>query len=188
MRGAFWSIAMAIAVGGAFQSGILLPHNREGAPPNQSIVRAPASPEPPGWLCDGSNWIFFDRECSHHRRHRHHHHPVIAVDGNISVEARGEPGSDLESPPLPIKSTRISPNDESATKPEIKAEARRVRREHGRVAQRPTARGGEPLRIAPDVYGYYAYAPFRVRGGSGEGWPRRKYFRKIKPFAALSRH
>jgi hypothetical protein len=59
MRGVFWSIAMAIAVGGAFQSGIVLPNNREGAPFNQSIVGAPASPEPAGWSCDGSNWIFF---------------------------------------------------------------------------------------------------------------------------------
>ena len=58
MRGAFWSIAMAIAVGGAFLSGIVLPNNREGAPPNQSIVGAPAYPEPPGWSCDGTNWIF----------------------------------------------------------------------------------------------------------------------------------
>src|SRR5215467_13122531 len=147
MRGAFWSIAMAIAVGGAFQSGIVLPNNREGAPPNQSIVGAPAYPEPPGWSCDGSNWIFFDRECSQRRRHRHHHHPAIPVDGNVSVEARREPGSDLESSPPPIKSARISPNDESATKPEIKADARRIRREHGRVSHSRTARGGEPLRI-----------------------------------------
>src|SRR5215470_8410016 len=166
MRGIFWSIAMAVGVGGAFLSGIVLLNDREGAPPNRSLVEGPAYPEPPGWSCDGSNWLFFDRECSHHRRHRHHHHRVIAVDGKVSVEARREPGSDLESPPLPIESTRISPNDEPATKPEIEAEARRIRREHGRVSQRPTARGGEPLRIAPDVYGYNAYAPFRVRGGS----------------------
>jgi len=161
MRGIFWSIAMAIGVGGAFLSGIVLPNDREGAPPNRSLVEGPAYPEPPGWSCDGSNWIFFDRECSHHRRHRHHHRPAIAVDGNVSVEARREPGSDLESSPAPIKSARISPNDESATRPEIKADARRIRREHGRVSQPRTARGGEPLRIPPDLYGYYAYAPFR---------------------------
>ena len=52
MRGVFLSIAMAIAVGGAFLSGI--------APTNRSIVEAPAHPEPPRWSCDGSNWIFFD--------------------------------------------------------------------------------------------------------------------------------
>jgi len=166
MRGIFWSIAMAIGVGGAFLSGIVLPNDREGAPPNRSLVEGPAYPEPPGWSCDSSNWIFFDRECSHHRRHRHHHRPAIAVDGNVSVEARREPGSDLERSPLPIKSARISPNDESATRPEIKADARRIRREHGRVSQPRTARGGEPLRIPPDVYGYYAYAPFRARSGN----------------------
>ena len=60
MRGVFWSIAMAMAVGGAFLSGIVLPNNREGAPTNRSIVEAPAHPEPPRWSCDGSNWIFFD--------------------------------------------------------------------------------------------------------------------------------
>ena len=153
MRGVFWSIAMAIAVGGAFLSGI--------APTNRSIVEAPAHPEPPRWSCDGSNWIFFNRECRQHRRHRHHHHPAIAVDQNVSVEARREQGSDLESSPLPIKSARISPNDKSATRPEIEADARRIRREHGRVSHPRTARSGEPLRIPPDLYGYYAYAPFR---------------------------
>src|SRR5215470_17823872 len=102
MRGIFWSIAMAIGVGGAFLSGIVLPNDREGAPPNRSLVEGPAYPEPPGWSCDGSNWIFFDRECGRHRRHRHHHHhPAIAVDRTASVEARREPGADLESSPSP---------------------------------------------------------------------------------------
>ena len=40
MRGTFWSIAMTIGVGGAFLSGIALPNNREGAPPN--LVEGPA--------------------------------------------------------------------------------------------------------------------------------------------------
>jgi len=161
MHGIFWSIAMAIAVGGAFQSGIVLPNNREGAPPNRSLVEGPAYPEPPGWSCDGSNWIFFDRECSQRRQHRHHHHPAIAIDGKVSLEARRKPGSALESSPVPVNSAQISPNDEFAAKPETKADVRRIRREHGRVSQPRTARGGEPLRIPPDLYGYYAYAPFR---------------------------
>jgi len=42
MRGTFWSIAMTIGVGGAFLSGIALPNNREGAPPNRSLVEGPA--------------------------------------------------------------------------------------------------------------------------------------------------
>ena len=167
MRRAFWSVPVAIAVGGAFLSGIVLPNDREEAlAPNRRIVEGPPYPQPPGWSCEGSNWIFFDRECGQHRRHRHHHHPAIAVDGSVSVEARREPGSDLESSPSPTKSARISPNDESATRPEIRADARRIRREHGRVSHSRTARGGEPLRIPPNVYGYYAYAPSRARGGS----------------------
>jgi hypothetical protein len=44
-------------VGGAFLSGIVLPNDREGEPPNRSLVEGPAYPEPPGWPCDGSNWI-----------------------------------------------------------------------------------------------------------------------------------
>ena len=157
MRGVFWSIAMAIAVGGAFLSGI--------APTNRSIVEAPAHPEPPRWSCDGSNWIFFDRECSQHRRHRHHHHPAIAVDQNVSVEARREQGSDLESSPLPIKSARISPNDKSATRPEIEADARRIRREHGRVSHPRTARSGEP---AADTAGRLRV--LCLRSVPGAGW------------------
>src|SRR5262245_26657508 len=124
MRGPFSSIAMAIAIGGAFLSGIVLPSNREEAPLNRSIIEGPAYPEPPGWSCDGSNWIFFDRECGRHSRHRHHHHPVIAVNGKVSVEARREPGAALESSPAPVKSAQISLNDESATKPKTKADAR----------------------------------------------------------------
>jgi hypothetical protein len=121
MRGIFWSIAMAIGVGGAFLSGIVLPNDREGAPPNRSLVEGPAYPDPPGWSCEGNNWIFFDRECSRHRRHRHHHHPLIVADGKASVEARREPRS---------------PDGEAATRPEMKVDARRIRPEHGRPLNR----------------------------------------------------
>jgi hypothetical protein len=48
----------------------------------------------------------------------------------------------------------------------MKADARRIRREHGRVSHPRTVRSGEPLRIPSEIYGYYAYAPFRARGGS----------------------
>jgi hypothetical protein len=174
MRIAFWSVAIAIAVGGVFLSGTALPNDPEGAlAPSRTIAEGPPYPQPPGWSCDGSNWIFLDRECGKRGRHKHHRHPVIVVDGQHSVEARREPASALESSPAPVKPVQISLNGESAAKPEAKADARGNRREHRRPSQQQTARRGEPSRIPPAVYGYYAYAAMPARGGGwrGEGAP-----------------
>src|ERR1700682_2433575 len=123
MRIAFWSVAMAIGVGGAFLSGTALPNDPEGAlAPSRTIADSPPNLQPPGWSCDGSNWIFFDRECGRRRLHKHHHHRVIAADGQDSVEARREPVSALQSSPALVKSVQFSLNDDSATKPETKAD------------------------------------------------------------------
>lgn len=131
MRTAFRSVAIAIAVGGAFLSGTVLPSDPEGAlAPTATIPEGP--PQPPGWSCDGSNWIFFDRECGRRRLHKHHHHPAIAADGKNSAEARREPASASESSPAPVKPVQISLNGESAPKPEPKADARGNWREHRR--------------------------------------------------------
>ena len=167
MRIAFWSVAMAIAVGGPFLSGTVLPSDPEATLSRSSIAEGPQYPQPPGWSCDGSNWIFFDRECGRRRRHKHHRHPVIAADGKDSVEARREPASALESSPAPVRPVRISLNGESVAKPEVMADARGNRREHGRASQPRTARRGDSPLLPPAVSGYNAYAAMPARGG---GW------------------
>src|ERR1700722_19207455 len=118
MRIAFLSVATAVVVGGAFLSGTVLPNHITRAPAaRRTIAEGPPYAQPPGWSCDGSNWIFFDRECGRRRRHKHHHHPVVAADGKDSVEARREPASALESSPAPVKQVQISLDGESAHKP-----------------------------------------------------------------------
>ena len=174
MRIAFWSVATAIAAGGAFLSGTVLPSDPEAAlAPSPTIVEGPPYPQAPGWSCDGSNWIFFDRECGRLRRHKHHHRPVIAADGNDSVEARRKPASASESSPALVKPTQISLNGESATKPEAKTDARGNRREHRRASQPRTARRGDSPLLPPAVYGYNVYAamPAQGAGRQGEGAP-----------------
>jgi hypothetical protein len=158
MRIAFWSVAMAIAVGGVFLSESVLPNDGEKAlAPSRTIAEGPPYAQPRGWSCDGSNWIFFDRECSRRRRHKHHHHPVIAADGKDSVEPLRESASASESLPAPVKPVHISLNGESAAKPKAKIDARGSQGEHRQASQPRTARLGEPPRIPPAVYGYYAY-------------------------------
>jgi hypothetical protein len=168
MRIAFWSVAMAIAVGGVFLSGTVLPNDREEAlAPGPTIAEGPPYPQPPGWSCDGSNWIFFDRECGRRGRHKHRHHPVIAADGKDSIEARREPGSALESSPAPAKPVQIPLNGRSAAKAEAEDDARGNRREHRRASRQQTVRHGDPPGIPPVVYGYYAYAAMRREAQAG---------------------
>jgi hypothetical protein len=172
MRTPFWSVAIAIAVGGAFLSGTVLRSDPEGAlAPAATIPEGP--PQPPGWSCDGSNWIYFDRECGRRRRHKHHHHPVMAADGKNLTEARREPASASENSPAPVKSVQISLNRESAPKRETKADLPGNWRQHRRSSQLRTARLGEPPRIPPALYGYYAHAAMQARGvrRRGEGAP-----------------
>jgi hypothetical protein len=168
MRRAFWSVPVFIAVvGGMFLSGIVLPRDREEASaPNPSVAEGRPDPQPSGWSCDGSNWLFFDRECGGRRRHKHQHRLIIAADGKKSVEARRDRGSALESSPASLKSVQISLNDELKTKPEAQADAHGNRPEHKRASHPRTARNGEPPPIPPAVYGYYVYAAAPVRGRS----------------------
>jgi hypothetical protein len=148
MRIAYWSIAMAVAVGGAFLSRTALPRDPERAPaPSPTISEGSVYPQPPGWSCDGSNWIFFDSECGRRRLHKHHHHSMIVADRKDSVEARHEPASASEGSPAPVKPVQIPLDGESAPKPAAKAEPRRNRRQHRRASQLQTARLGEPPRI-----------------------------------------
>src|SRR5882724_7535928 len=111
MRIAFLSVATAVVVGGAFLSGTVLPNHTRGVPaPMRTIAEGPPYARPSGWSCDGSNWIFFDRECGKRRLHKHHRHPVIAVDGKDSVEARRGPASASESSPATVKPAQIPHN------------------------------------------------------------------------------
>jgi hypothetical protein len=172
MRTAFWSVAIAIAVGASFEPGIVLPSDHEGAlAPAATIPEGP--PQPPVWSCDGSNWIVYDRECGRRRLHKHHRHPVIAADGKDSTEARREPASASENSPAPVKSVQISLSRESAPKRETKADSPGNWRQHRRSSQLRTARLGEPPRIPPALYGYYAHAAMQARGVGrrGEGAP-----------------
>jgi hypothetical protein len=114
---ASWSVAVAVAVGGAFLSGTALPHDPEGAlAPSPTVAEGPPYRQPPGWSCDGSNWIFFDGECGQRGRHKHHHHPAIVADEKHSVEDRREPASALKSSPVPVNPVQISLDGESSSK------------------------------------------------------------------------
>jgi len=76
MRIAFLSVATAVVVGGAFLSGTVLPNHTKGVPaPRRTIAEGPPLCQPPGWSCDGSNWIFFDQ--------------VVAAHAQISQTLRG---------------------------------------------------------------------------------------------------
>jgi hypothetical protein len=162
MRIAFLSVATAVVVGGAFLSGTVIPNHTKGVPaPGRTIAEGPPYVQPPGWSCDGSNWIFFDRECGRRRLHKHHHHRMIAADGTDSVEARREPASALKSSPA-SEVVQISLNGKSAANPEAKDDARGNRREHRRASRQQTARRGELPGVPPVVYGYYAYAAMPV--------------------------
>jgi hypothetical protein len=118
------------------------------AAPSRTIAEGPPYRQPPGWSCDGSNWIFFDRECGRRKLPKHHHHPMIAADGKDSVEARREPASAFESLPPPVKPLQISLNGESAAKPEENADGRgNWRAAHPQTAHRgelPTDAAGRP--------------------------------------------
>ena len=163
MRVAFLLVATAIVMDGTFLSGAVRANDTKEAPvPGRTVAESPSYAEPPGWSCDSSNRIFFD-DCG---QHRHHHHSVVAVGETFSEEARREPKSVLKSSPAPGKSAQISLNEEPATKPETKPNADRIRREHGRASQPRSARIGEPAPILLAGYGYYAYAPIRLRSGS----------------------
>src|ERR1700731_2009094 len=117
MRIAFLSVATAVVVGGAFLSGTVLPNHITRAPAaRRTIAEGPPYAQPPGWSCDGSNWIFFDGECGQRGRHKHHHHPAIVADEKHSVEDRREPASALKSSPVPVNPVQISLDGESSSK------------------------------------------------------------------------
>ena len=168
MRRTFRSVPVFIAVvGGMFLSGFVLPRDREEAlAPNPSVADGPRDPHPSGWSCDGSNWIFFDRECGGRKRHKHQHRLIIAAGGKKLIEARRDPGSALESSSASLKSVQISLNDEFRTKPEAQSDAHGNRPEHKRASRPRIARSDEPPRMPPAVYGYYDYAAAPVRGRS----------------------